>query len=1104
MVKTKKNNEHNKNCESSSHLPLVEQDITTVNVLGSCFSRDIFNANFGKKYKVEGYVHGINPLLIFEKTPPEYHICDADLAIIEDSFLDHAFNVRMMKMHMNGGAWEQLITRKGDWIILDTYYAYNDLFVLRYSNGQELLFQGHRPDLIKKIIATNDKFKNCSIKRIDGSLNFSYYVEQLADFLRENWGDKIILINSIESGYCANDDRSLTHRTIPYECWESHSNYMAKLLIEKLKCDYIQMPFVPITVDKVGVHYIYEIHMYLKETVDAIINGHKTDGTQYEINEKYKRKIDAIVAGKTTASNVIIKEIALILTNNVEEDYPWSIENLKTLSKDGYVPAQRYLGRAYRDGKGVPQDLEIAAEWMRKAADKNIVSKNELFDILWEIGTGESYNEMISVAETLAETGDGNAMGRLGRAYRDGKGVPQDLEIAAEWMRKAYDNCLEWSDELFDILWRINTPESLEEMISMITPFAELEDGNAMIRLGRAYRDGKGVPQDLEIAAEWMRKAADKNITDAGDDLSYILRTIEKKQNVIYNMSNKENGNAMIRLGRAYRDGKGVQQNLEIAAEWMRKAVDKKIRFANIELFDILWMINTPESLEEMISMITPFAELEDGNAMIRLGRAYRDGKGVQQNLEIAAAWIIKAAEKDVDFSKLHNYQCFGKIPDDHFVAFSGTHSGGLFNLINLKSLKYPDTPSVLFVSGDFNTKQLENLISNGIFQAIIRYGVRLGLYDSAYTRRNDITEYFDAVLNSLNIEISNIDVLYTVSDGIDQPGAYFKLKNVRVVPVELHSGKFTHIWQYETLYFKGRISEDLYLMQRETHILCGEDSYDRICYNESYKYSDHDFDNTHSPEFISKEIKKKIVNSFESADYNGKTIIALNSNRFLHDGGLSENNCKLFIEIINRYFTDPGAQIGIKLHPRSNPYIGEWFTVDNITIIPGSVNIDLITYMDGVRLSKLITFNSSTSEKIGPFSDTSVRLGSKLYAEHKYYPVVEYLMHICKEHEICLTQNIIDHSSWTNSSLYLQLNSELIRNDILISNKIDTSYATIITSSKIESDYHFIMNIEVKIKSAHGELVDKYYIHSNNQDVFYILKNSKPLNFGSLVVSIL
>ena len=147
-----------------------------------------------------------------------------------------------------------------------------------------------------------------------------------------------------------------------------------------------------------------------------------------------------------------IYSLIKILTNEEYVNTSWYNDLIKDIpGKDAHVLG--IIGRQYRDGRGVKQDLDRAAEYMRKAADKNVGwAKNELFDILWRIGTPESMEEMISVATESAEAGDGGAMGRLGRAYRDGKGVPQDLDKAAEWMRKAADKNVWWAkNELLDI-----------------------------------------------------------------------------------------------------------------------------------------------------------------------------------------------------------------------------------------------------------------------------------------------------------------------------------------------------------------------------------------------------------------------------------------------------------------------------------------------------------------------------------------------------------------------------------------------------------------------------------------------------------------------------
>jgi TPR repeat protein len=53
------------------------------------------------------------------------------------------------------------------------------------------------------------------------------------------------------------------------------------------------------------------------------------------------------------------------------------------------------------------------------------------------VGTHEAYEEMIQVAEDFAASGDANAMIRLGRAYRDGKGVDLDLDKAEALFKQA-------------------------------------------------------------------------------------------------------------------------------------------------------------------------------------------------------------------------------------------------------------------------------------------------------------------------------------------------------------------------------------------------------------------------------------------------------------------------------------------------------------------------------------------------------------------------------------------------------------------------------------------------------------------------------------------
>ena len=90
---------------------------------------------------------------------------------------------------------------------------------------------------------------------------------------------------------------------------------------------------------------------------------------------------------------------------------------------------------------------------MRRAVANGVrYSPNELFDILWDIDTPKTDAEMVAVARDYAEEGNGGAMGRLGRAYRDGRGVKKDLVAAAEWYRKSAAKKVKWAaDELKEL-----------------------------------------------------------------------------------------------------------------------------------------------------------------------------------------------------------------------------------------------------------------------------------------------------------------------------------------------------------------------------------------------------------------------------------------------------------------------------------------------------------------------------------------------------------------------------------------------------------------------------------------------------------------------------
>ena len=282
----------------------------------------------------------------------------------------------------------------------------------------------------------------------------------------------------------------------------------------------------------------------------------------------------------------------------------------------------------------------------------------EQIDNLLKSGSKEDTNKAFVICFKAANSGSGGAMGRLGRMYRDGKGTGRDMKEAATWMERATDKGVTWAgNELVDILLESDSKDDYVKAYKICSASAEKGDGGAMGRLGRMYRRGKGVKKDLNKATEWMEQAMEKKVSWA--EKEFIDIALEGKSKSYYKKAHKVclasaekgDGGAMGRIGRMYRDGKGVGKNREKAIHWMQRAADKGVPWAKNELTDILLNGTSPSEYTRAYKTCLIFAEEGDGGAMGRIGRMYRDGKGVKKNLNLAISWMQRAAEKNVPWA---------------------------------------------------------------------------------------------------------------------------------------------------------------------------------------------------------------------------------------------------------------------------------------------------------------------------------------------------------------------------------------------------------------------------------------------------------------------
>ena len=102
----------------------------------------------------------------------------------------------------------------------------------------------------------------------------------------------------------------------------------------------------------------------------------------------------------------------------------------------------------------------------------------------------QSQTDDIAKLKEKAEQGNADAQYDLGLIYAYGRGVPQDDNETAKWLRKA----------------------------------GEQGNVSAQNDLGVAYAHGTGVPRDEMEAVKWFRKAAEQGYANAQFNLNLLLR----------------------------------------------------------------------------------------------------------------------------------------------------------------------------------------------------------------------------------------------------------------------------------------------------------------------------------------------------------------------------------------------------------------------------------------------------------------------------------------------------------------------------------------------------------------------------------------------------
>lgn len=124
----------------------------------------------------------------------------------------------------------------------------------------------------------------------------------------------------------------------------------------------------------------------------------------------------------------------------------------------------------------------------------------------------------------LAEQGDRDAQFNLGQAYRQGKGVPQDLRIAQTWFLKAANaGHLDGQALLGVIMFQSGNRTGA---LPWLKKGSEAGDPRALYILGTAHFNGDFVPRNWPLAYGMMMRAADQGLPPAAASLEEMNKHI--------------------------------------------------------------------------------------------------------------------------------------------------------------------------------------------------------------------------------------------------------------------------------------------------------------------------------------------------------------------------------------------------------------------------------------------------------------------------------------------------------------------------------------------------------------------------------------------------
>ena len=211
------------------------------------------------------------------------------------------------------------------------------------------------------------------------------------------------------------------------------------------------------------------------------------------------------------------------------QDDDRSMELLRRAAEGGSAWAQAELGRRYINGIVVEEDPVEADRFLNQALESRDpdVCFNVAFcyaDLYFSVRVRDQ-EKALNAYTVAAENGHACAASCLADLYKAGEKVPQDLEKAAYWQRRAAE--LGWASASWELGEEAFERQDYETAVSWYRKSAE--DGFALAceKLAEMYGSGTEIAADSAQADLWRDKARLLRSVEAGETPAQDLPPVE-------------------------------------------------------------------------------------------------------------------------------------------------------------------------------------------------------------------------------------------------------------------------------------------------------------------------------------------------------------------------------------------------------------------------------------------------------------------------------------------------------------------------------------------------------------------------------------------------